>query len=148
MPTADAIRAALKAIPEPELGGDIVSRNLVRDVRVAGGDVTVTIALTTPACPFRLHLESEIRTALENLNDVQGVDLRWEVDLARPSTAGPIPGIVHCVGITGARAGVGRSAVAAHLAVALAEAGARAALFDADPAGSGLGLVHGPGGYE
>ena len=148
MPTADAIRAALKAIPEPELGGDIVSRNLVRDIQVAGGHVAVTIALTTPACPFRLSLESDIREALGKIEGVQGVDLRWEVNLARPAAPGPIPGVVHCVGITGARAGVGRSALAAHLAVALAEAGARAAVFDADPGGSGLGLVRGPGGYE
>ncbi len=148
MPTAEAVRAALKAIPEPELGGDIVSRNLVRDIQVGGGHVAVTIALTTPACPFRLSLESDIREVLAKVEGVEDVDLRWEVNLARPATPGPIPGVVHCVGITGARAGVGRSTLAANLAVALAEAGARAAVFDADAGGSGLSLVRNPGGYE
>ncbi len=148
MLTADAVRAALQTVPEPELGGDIVARNLVREVRVADGHVTVTIALTTPACPFRHHLESEIQQALAKLEGVQTVELRWETNLARPATPGPLPDIVHCVGITGARAGVGRSAVAAHLAVALAETGARAAVFDADAGGTGLGPVRGPGGYE
>jgi ATP-binding protein involved in chromosome partitioning len=148
MLSADAVWAALKTVPEPELGGDIVARNLVRDVRVADGHVTVTIALTTPACPFRLSLESDVQQALATLEGVQGVELRWEVDLARPATPGPLPGIVHCVGITGARAAVGRSAVTGHLAVALAQAGARAAVFDADPSGGGLGVLRTPGGYE
>ena len=148
MPTAEAIREALKRVPEPELGGDIVSRNLVREIQVDGGRATVTIALTTPACPFQLSLESEIEEALRKVEGVQSVAVRWEVDMARPAAPGPIPGVIHCVGITGARAGVGRSAVAAHLAVALAEAAARAAVFDADPAGTGLAVVRGPGGYE
>ena len=148
MVTAEAIREALCKVPEPELGGDIVSRNLVRDIQVEGGRATVTIALTTPACPFQLSLESDIQEALGQVDGVQSVALRWEVNMARPATPGPVPGVIHCVGITGARAGVGRSAVAAHLAVALAEAGARAAVFDADPTGTGLAVVRGPGGYE
>ena len=149
MPSADAIREALRKVPEPELGGDIVSRGLVRDILVEGGHAVVTIALTTPACPFQLRLESEIQDAARAVVGVQSVAVRFEARMARPATPGPIPGVIHCVGITGARAGVGRSALAAHLAVALAEAGARrAAVFDADPAGSGLAVVRGPGGYD
>ena len=148
MPTADTIREALTAVPEPELGGDIVSRNLVRGIRVDGGRVDVTIALTTPACPFRLSLESDVQEALRTLEGVESVEVSWEVDMARPAAPGPLPGVVHCVGIGGARAGAGRSAVAAHLAAALAGDGARAAVFDADPAGGGLAVVRGPGGYE
>ncbi len=148
MPTAEAIQEALRKVPEPELGGDIVSRNLVREIQVEGGRVSVTIALTTPACPFQLSLESDIQEALRNMDGVQSVAVCWEVNMARPATPGPIPGVIHCVGIAGARSGVGRSAVAAHLAVALAEAGAQAAVFDADPAGTGLAVVRGPGGYE
>lgn len=148
MPTPEEVREALKAVPEPELGGDLVSRDLVRGIAVEGGRVRVTVALTTPACPFRLSLESDITETLRKLGGVESVAVRWEVDMARPAVAGPIPGVVHCVGLAGARAGTGRSALAAHLAVALAEEGARAAVFDADPEGSGLGIVRGPGGYE
>ncbi|HYB73912.1 MAG TPA: iron-sulfur cluster assembly protein, partial [Candidatus Sulfotelmatobacter sp.] len=148
MPSAEVIREALRKVPEPELGGDIVSRNLVRDIQVEGGHAVVTIALTTPACPFQLRLESEIQDAVRAMEGVQSVAVRFEVRMARPASPGPVPGVIHCVGITGARAGVGRSAVAAHLAVALAEAGARrAAAFDADPTGTGLAVVRGPGGY-
>lgn len=148
MVSVEAVREALRAVPEPELGGDIVSRHLVAAVEVEDGRVDITVALTTPACPFREALEADIRQAVARVGGVEAVTVRWTVRLARPARPGSIPGVVHCVGLAGARAGCGRSAVATHLAVALAEAGARAAVCDADPAGSGLSIVRGPGGYE
>jgi ATP-binding protein involved in chromosome partitioning len=65
-----AILDALRAVREPELPGDIVSRDMVRDLTVDGTRVAFTIELTTPACP----LKDETSTAC------------WRRSVSRPST--------------------------------------------------------------
>ena len=49
----DAVLSALEGVIDPELKRSVVELDMVRDVRVDGGDVSVTIALTVPGCPLR-----------------------------------------------------------------------------------------------
>ncbi len=62
-----AVLDALRTVQEPELGGDLVTRNMVRDLVINGSDVAFTIELTTPACPLKDQIEGEVRTALAPL---------------------------------------------------------------------------------
>ena len=62
--TEAAVLAALRTVQEPELGGDLVTRNMVRDIAITGADVAFTIELTTPACPLKDQIEAEVRAAL------------------------------------------------------------------------------------
>src|SRR5690349_6767907 len=56
-----AVMAALGTVQEPELGGDLVSRRMIKDLKITGGTVAVTVELTTPACPLKDQLEEETR---------------------------------------------------------------------------------------
>ena len=59
--TEAAVLDALRTVQEPELGGDLVTRNMIRDLVIDGADVAFTIELTTPACPLKDQIESEVR---------------------------------------------------------------------------------------
>lgn len=57
MLTEAAVNDALRTVEEPELGGDLISRNMIKDLRIDGSSVAFTIELTTPACQIgRAHV--------------------------------------------------------------------------------------------
>ena len=78
-----AVLDALRTVQEPELGGDLVTRNMIRDLVIDGADVAFTIELTTPACPLKDQIESEVRQALDPI----GVQAARRSPGARPSAA-------------------------------------------------------------
>ncbi|MFN9803273.1 MAG: iron-sulfur cluster assembly protein, partial [Bacteroidota bacterium] len=61
MTEADILKA-LGQVQEPDLGKDLVTLNMIKDIRIAGDDVSFTLVLTTPACPMK----DMMRTACEN----------------------------------------------------------------------------------
>jgi ATP-binding protein involved in chromosome partitioning len=60
----EQVIAALRKVQDPELFKDIVTLNMVKDVRVDGSTVYVTVELTTPACPLKEKIEQDVRAAL------------------------------------------------------------------------------------
>lgn len=73
--TVDAVYAALRTVQEPELGGDLVTRNMVKDLVVDGASVAFTIELTTPACPVRDQMKEQAHRTVLSLPGVKAVDL-------------------------------------------------------------------------
>ncbi len=146
MLTAEAVRQALSAIQDPEIHRDVVSLGMIRDIRIQGSDVSLEIALTAPACPHKLRIEAACREALGKLSGVGGISIRmgWNV-LPSQGTAGGggIPGVKHTVAVASGKGGVGKSTVSVNLAVALAQAGARVGLLDADVYGPSIPLMMG-----
>ena len=71
-----AVLAALRTVQEPELGGDLVTRNMIKDLSISGADVAFTIELTTPACPLKDQIEGEVRVALQPLG-VADLRIEW-----------------------------------------------------------------------
>ena len=143
--TEDAVYAALRHVQEPELGGDLVTRNMVKDLRVDGTAVAFTIELTTPACPLKDEIESRVRTALEPIG-VDSIDLTWGASVRRatPRTAEQLlPGVKNVIAVASGKGGVGKSTVAVNLAVALARDGASVGLLDADITGPNVPLMLG-----
>ena len=67
---------ALRQVQEPELGGDLVTRNMIKDLRLDGTKVAFTIELTTPACPLKDEIETNVRQVLVPLG-VEDIDLTW-----------------------------------------------------------------------
>jgi ATP-binding protein involved in chromosome partitioning len=61
--TEASVLDALRTVQEPELGGDLVTRNMIKDLVLTGSDVAFTIELTTPACPLKDQIEGEVRKA-------------------------------------------------------------------------------------
>jgi len=152
--TEDVVMAALRTVEEPELGGDLVTRNMIKDLRIDGGAVAFTIELTTPACPMKDEIESRVRTALEPVG-VESIDLTWGASVRRAAPRTPeqlLPGVKNIIAVASGKGGVGKSTVAVNLAVALARDGAEVGLLDADITGPNvpmmLGLDGQPGKSE
>jgi ATP-binding protein involved in chromosome partitioning len=145
MLSESAIYEALKNVQEPELGRDIVSLNMVKDVLITNADVSLKIELTTPACPLKDEIERNVHQALGALG-AQEVTVTWGamVRRAQPVQAQQLlPGVKNIIAVASGKGGVGKSTVSANLAVALAMEGATVGLLDADITGPNIPLMLG-----
>ena len=103
---------------------------MVDEVRVEGGRVDLLVNLTTPACPLKGQIEADIRRALAPLG-AEEVRVRFGGGV-RPPERYALPGVKHVVAVASGKGGVGKSTVAANLALALSREGAKVGLLDAD----------------
>src|SRR3954452_15794383 len=145
MLTESAIYDALKNVQEPELGRDIVTLNMVKDVAISDADVALKIELTTPACPLKDEIERNVHSVLGELG-AREVTVTWGamVRRAQPAQAQQLlPGVKNIIAVASGKGGVGKSTVSANLAVALAMEGATVGLLDADITGPNIPLMLG-----
>lgn len=147
MPTKESILQALKGVQDPELGRDIVSLNMVREVTVEGGDVRVQVLLTTPACPLKSLIEKNVRAAVLAVPGVSSVqvDLGANVSARAKEKGERLPTVKNVIAVGSGKGGVGKSTVAVNLAIALARSGARVGLLDADLYGPSVPIMLGLG---
>jgi ATP-binding protein involved in chromosome partitioning len=146
--TETAVLDVLRQVQEPELGGDLVSRNMVKDLKVAGRDVAFTIELTTPACPLKDEIEADVRSKLTPLG-VEGIEITWGATVRRAAPSQPqqlVPGVKNIIAVASGKGGVGKSTVSVNLAVALAQSGASVGLLDADITGPNIPMMMGVDG--
>jgi ATP-binding protein involved in chromosome partitioning len=134
MVTEQAVLAVLATIQDPDLHRDIVSLGFVKDLKIEGGKVAFAIELTTPACPVKQQMEDGARQAVSALPGVTQVEVSMtsRVTTARESQSGYLPGVLNTIAVASGKGGVGKSTVAANLAVALMRTGARVGLMDTD----------------
>ena len=155
----DIIVAALRTVRDPANGEDIVSRNMISGLQISNGDVLFMIEVDPargPSLePLRQHAERVV-SAIPGVKKVTAI-LTAETDgpqKKRPQqVAGLVPRIKHIVAVASGKGGVGKSTVAANLAVALAKAGQKTGLLDADIYGPSQPRMMGlagqkPGGEE
>jgi ATP-binding protein involved in chromosome partitioning len=142
MPTEAAVLNQLATVQEPELHKDLVSLNMIRDVRVDGGAVQFTVVLTTPACPMRRKIETDCTVAVGQLPDVTAVKVNFTASTARDARLGALP-VKNVVAVGSGKGGVGKSTTAVNLALALQLQGARIGLLDADIYGPNIPLMMG-----
>ena len=134
---------ALKTVKDPDLARDIVTLGFVQDLEVGDHRVSFTLQLTTPACPVRDQLLAQARAAVEALGIAQ-VEVRLATQVpARGAGHALIPQVKSTVAVASGKGGVGKSTVAANLAVALQRSGARVGLMDTDVYGPSVPILMG-----
>ncbi len=132
---------ALKGVKDPDLGRDLVDLGMIKDVRIGDGAVTLTVNLTTPACPLKAQIERDVRTALElRLGNQRNYNINMSAEVRGKGIAesGDIPGIKNVIAVGSGKGGVGKSTMAAAIAYGLRSYGASVGLMDADVYGPSI----------
>jgi len=131
----ESILEILKPVQDPELQKSLVELNMIRNVTVTEGNVGFTLVLTTPACPLREFIVEDCEKAVRKLPGVETVSVEVTAETPQqkslPDRTG-IEGVKNIVAVSSGKGGVGKSTVAVNVAVALAQAGAKVGLIDAD----------------
>jgi ATP-binding protein involved in chromosome partitioning len=147
--TEQAVLQALSAVRDPDLGKDVVSLGMIKNVKIDGGSVAFDFELTTPACPIKEKLEGEAREAVLALEGVDSAQVNMTANvrpMSGPTLGGTEPiaaGIKNIVLVGAGKGGVGKSTVAVNLAVGLHQLGARVGLLDADVYGPSVPIMLG-----
>jgi ATP-binding protein involved in chromosome partitioning len=138
---------ALRSVNDPDLHKDIVSLGMIRDVTVSGENVSFTFELTTPSCPVRDELQNAAKSAVERIAGTGNVEVKMTSRVpqgTRKQGAGEmLSGVKNTIAIASGKGGVGKSTVAANLAVQLARDGAKVGLLDADIYGPSIPIMFG-----
>lgn len=149
MVEADILKA-LGNVQEPDLGKDLVTLNMIKDIVIDGNNVSFTIVLTTPACPMK----DMMRTASENaIKLLVNKDAVIKVGFTSNTSSNRkdnniLPGVKNVIAVISGKGGVGKSTVSANLALALAKGGAKVGLMDADIYGPSVPIMMGVRGMR
>ncbi|MDQ3932114.1 MAG: Mrp/NBP35 family ATP-binding protein [Actinomycetota bacterium] len=151
MPTKEQVLEVLTTVKDPEIGKPITELGMVQDVAIDGGTIWVAVKLTVPGCPLKDRIRGDVTTALESLDGVRDVQIRFgsmtdaersemtrrlraergqgqqsEIVFAKPGSRTKV------IAIASGKGGVGKSSLTVNLAVALAARGHQVGVLDAD----------------
>jgi ATP-binding protein involved in chromosome partitioning len=144
--TKERVLEALSTVQEPDLGKDIVTLNMVKDLAIEKYYVSFNIELTTPACPLKDKMKNDcIRAIKEMVNPdaVVKVGFTSNTTTSRQPREAVLPGVKNIIAVFSGKGGVGKSTVAANLALALSQSGASVGLMDADIYGPSVPIMFG-----
>ena len=139
---------ALKVVQDPDLHRDIVSLGFIKDLNISGSKVAFTIELTTPACPVKDQMRDQARAAVLAVPGVSDVNVNMSASVRATGIGGeggraPVAGVKNIIAVGAGKGGVGKTTVAVNLAIALAKAGGRVGMIDADIYGPNVPIMLG-----
>ncbi|MDN5834816.1 MAG: Mrp/NBP35 family ATP-binding protein, partial [Brevibacterium sp.] len=147
-PSEDTVREALTGVIDPEIRRSIVELDMVDDISIDGGKVTVTVLLTISGCPLKDTITKDTTAAVSKVDGVTEVSVilgtmtpeqrtAMREKLQGPGTSREVPfnkpdSLTKIYAVASGKGGVGKSSITANLAVSLAQSGLRVGVVDAD----------------
>ncbi len=144
--TVEKLLEALSKVQEPDLGKDLVTLNMVKDIVIDGNRVSFTVMLTTPACPLKDRIKNDCIRAIhsEGAQDaLVQINFSSNINANRKDPASVLPNVKNIIAVVSGKGGVGKSTVAANFALSLASDGAKVGLMDADIYGPSVPIMFG-----
>jgi len=143
--TTEQLLAALGTVEEPDLKKDLVTLQMIQDVVIRDEEISFSIVLTTPACPLKDKLRDDAIAAVRRVDSRARVHIEFksQTTTLRSDKNEVLKGVKNIIAVVSGKGGVGKSTVAANLALAIAESGARVGLMDADIYGPSVHILFG-----
>ena len=144
--TEEAILKAMGTVQDPDFKKDLVSLNMVKDIIIDGNKVSLTIVLTTPACPLKGIMKIDSENAIKSMvNKDAEIFINFTANTTSKRLQGDkiLSGVKNIIAVFSGKGGVGKSTVSANIALAIAESGAKVGLMDADIYGPSVPIMFG-----
>ncbi|MEI7811207.1 MAG: iron-sulfur cluster carrier protein ApbC [Ignavibacteria bacterium] len=145
--SVDSILNSLRKVQDPDLRRDLVTLDMIKNIKIDGNNVSFDVELTTPACPLKDKIKGDCIEAVKADNPSAGdVNINMTSRVRTHSDAKKeqiLPGVKNTIAVASGKGGVGKSTIAVNLAVALAKQGAKVGLLDADIYGPSIPLMLG-----
>jgi len=145
--TEQQVLTSLSRVEDPDLHRDLVTLNMIKNLKIDGLNISFDIELTTPACPLKDKMKNDAVAAIKSdIPDVENItvnmtaNVQSHIDSKKDAL---LPGVKNTIAVASGKGGVGKSTVAVNLAVALAKDGAKVGLLDADVYGPSIPLMLG-----